>query len=72
MREMLISSSLLAQTGTDSGTVTILLVLGAVLAGLGVLLITLRIVQRRRSWTTQERASAPSVDSEVSERPGTK
>lgn len=42
------TAALLAATGADSGVVTILAIIAAVLGGLGVVLIVVRIVLNRR------------------------
>ncbi len=56
-------SGSLAETGADSGVVTLLLIVAGALAGLGILLIVLRVVQRRRQNRAPATGSArPSVD----------
>jgi hypothetical protein len=50
-----VTSALLAATGADAGVVTTLAIIAAVLGGLGIALIVVRVVLRRR-----ERAAGQS------------
>lgn len=47
------TTALLAATGADAGIVTILAIIAATLGGLGIVLIVVRVLVRRRSGQSQ-------------------
>ncbi len=53
------SAALLAATGADAGIVTILAIIAATLGGLGIVLIVVRVVLRRRDRQRQTSAEHP-------------